>query len=68
MTDPRIFVGAAPCDFLGCEHLSAHGAIFTMQPNGMRPTHAVYYWCAAHDHLADGALNTWGTSGSEVSS
>ncbi len=54
MTTPRI-----ECVRPFCRKPATRGGIFTVQPNGMTPTHATYYACADHAGLLDGSLETW---------
>lgn len=51
------------CTQASCREPATRGGIFTVQPNGMTPTHATYYACEAHPELLDGALETWQVTG-----
>lgn len=58
MTAPRI-----ECVRPFCQEPATTGGIFTVQPNGMAPTHVTYYACDDHPGLLDGALETWSVTG-----
>lgn len=54
MTAPRI-----ECVRPFCQEPATKGGVFTVQPNGMSPTHATYYACDGHTEALAGALETW---------
>jgi hypothetical protein len=47
------------CSDVSCEHAATQGGIFTVQPNGLTPTHAIYYACDGHAGTLSAALETW---------
>lgn len=55
------------CTQAFCREPAVRGGIFTVQPNGMSPTHATYYACTDHPELLDGALETWQVTSSDPS-
>lgn len=61
MTVPQI-----KCTRPFCQEPATRGGVFTVQPNGMTPTHATYYACANHPELLDGALETWPVIGNDT--
>ena len=47
------------CEHIPCEAPAVRGGLLVVQPNGLTPTHAVYYACGDHGSILADAVDVW---------